>query len=204
MTTFTRNQRSLLAIYYLSSPSERHDGMTWYDRAQDFCRNTGLELGVPYDVVAAVVAVLSPRQSWVDNKNYAHGIIEWFQSGLDTPNTEDFPVFKVNVDKAWGILTANQNNETFTQFVRGPKVTAFYHNLLGHNAYLTIDTHALNAWCGGVREFHKYTKKERTQCDADYRVVAEHLGLAPSALQAIIWVTWRGMVFSQERLATLG
>ena len=59
---------NILAVYNraVAAGGERPDGMDWYDQANEIARNLG-EYGLDGQQAAALIAALSPQQSWSDN-----------------------------------------------------------------------------------------------------------------------------------------
>jgi hypothetical protein len=201
----TTNQRRLAALILIASPSDRHDGLHWYDDARRFATETATQFELPVNVVAGVIAVLSPRQGWKRNKDLAYTVCEMYSQGFEMPSESDLGCFRANIVKAWGLLT-EYHNEGFDPFlyVRGPKVTAFYRNILGDSNVITLDTHALHAWFGNTERKGQFSAKEKAQASDDYATVAKQCGITPSQAQAIVWVVWRSLIMSQAQLDVLG
>lgn len=190
-TALTTNQYRLLALYFGATPSERHEGTHWYDAAKEFAQDTADKFGYTLEQVAAVIAVTSPRQGWGANKDTAYTLAEYASRGMtyeDAISDHHARGFKTNLAKAWRILTGEDPDAV----VSGPKVIAFYLNILGCSNHVTLDSHAMNAWAGEVRT--EWSKKLHTTMRGDYKLCAEYVGVTPSVFQAVVWVVHRHRV----------
>lgn len=202
----TINHTVLNTILSIAGPSDYHEGMHWYDDAKRFAQETANQFELPLNKVAGVIAVLSPRQSWRRNKDLAHLMCELYHAGAPCPDESQLGCFSANIDKAWNILHADLRETPIFNWVRGPKVTAFYHNIMGDPNAITLDTHALNAWYGDTAcpRGGVFRKSEREAAEQCYRDVAAQRGLTPAQCQAVVWVTWRYITMSSAQVAHYG
>jgi len=58
---------SILATYFQSNANDRQVGMQWYNNAYQVCVTLGEKYGVHSDIVAGVIAALSPNNKWESN-----------------------------------------------------------------------------------------------------------------------------------------
>jgi len=188
---FTVNTHRLLALYHSASPAERHEGTHWYDSARQFALDTAEKFNYTLEEIAGVIAVTSPRQGWGANKDTAYTLAEYaYRKGSYEDAIADPLVrgFNTNTLKAWRIL----HGEDAYTVVKGPKVMAFYLNILGHSNHITLDSHAMNAWAGECRP--EWPKKLHPTMRDDYKLCAQYVGVSPSEFQAVVWVVHRRRV----------
>jgi len=178
----------------------------WYNDVYFLCLEIALEYRIRYDVIAAVIATLSPLTPWSKNVENARKIVEFtlankerlldFFNGrikrvhIDVLNdiTELFAhVQGYNTNKAKALFIALYND---TSWCRGPKVEAFFHNIAEPNSdQVTIDIWMIRM---GLWDFtihikrNPYTPYSELFRQATVNVAAS-LGIQPKQLQAIVW-----------------
>jgi hypothetical protein len=171
--------------FRLATDADIDDGMHWYDYARDFAAS----LDSNVERAAGVIAALSPQQSWPVNKRMAAE----FYNGRRNVHTAP------NVSKAERIL----QGETPLDILGGPKVRAFYTNIMGMDTTeaVTIDRHAIMVCEGKVitgDDLRSYfgTRRNR-QYVSEYvqasKILSKETGnyMTPAQIQAITWVWWR-------------
>lgn len=184
---------NILAAYVKASDADISDGIEWYARALELARELD-----PTNVRRAVgiIAVLSPMTSWPQNVVKARQV---YATGA-TYGTKD------SVGKAIRIF----NGENPDNVVSGPKVTSFYHNILGDNARVTIDRHAIDVAYGKVQTDSERANAVKTTKARDgygmirdaynhvANIISEETGkiVTGAQMQAIVWVYWRRNVIS--------
>lgn len=171
----------LTRLYAQTTPSTRRAGAAWYWRASDTIAAMASESGLPTDVVADVVAVLSPQCPWARNVAGARLALALHAAGADWTDAKAATVYGANVRKAWRILDGDRSA------LRGPKVEAFGANLRGDLSYVTVDVWATRAAIG-----RDLPGKDRAAIIAGYRIAARRAGVSPAEFQAIIWCHVRG------------
>lgn len=107
--------------------------------------------------------------------------------------------------RAWGYASGEVS---FPDTVRGPKITAFRHNLLypESSQRVTVDGHMIALWAGRDMTM-KEAAKEMTPTvyraiEKDVARIARAEGLSCPAVQASLWVyrkRTRGILFSTQR-----
>lgn len=182
---------NILSAYVKASDTEISEGIEWYARAL----RLATELS-PTDPArgAGVIAVMSPMTSWPQNVAKARDIFNGGQAwGL-----------KNTVSKALAIFNGG---DPYT-IVSGPKVTSFFHNILGDDAPVTIDRHAIDCAFGRVmtdRERANAVKTTKARdgyglCREAYihtaNIISEETGITITGaqMQAIVWIYWRNNV----------
>lgn len=180
---------NILAAYVRASDSDIADGLAWYGDALELARELD-----PNNIRRAVgiIAVLSPLTAWPLNVRRAREV--YANNGVTTGLPD-------SIAKAKRIFDGENPDDV----VSGKKVTSFYHNILGDDARVTIDRHAIDCAYGKVQ-----TDKERSACvkstkardgygilrDA-YKHVAQIISdetgkiVTGAQMQAIVWVYWR-------------
>jgi hypothetical protein len=179
---------NILRAYVLADDADINDGIDWYGRA--------LELAIELDPTnprraVGIIAVLSPMTSWPMNVRRAR---EVYATGTTSGLTN-------NVRKAERIF----NGENPDDVVSGEKVTSFFHNILGDDARVTVDRHAIDCAYGKVQTNEERSKAIKSTKARDgygiirdaYKHVAQIISnetgkvITGAQLQAIVWVYWR-------------
>lgn len=172
----------LRAVLDRASESDIEAGSTWYPEAARIARRIGRTYGLPFHRAAGIIAALSPRQQWAVNVRSAERVAEAYASGVAMPP----PVgMGRSVDQAWRIA----NGERPLDVLNGPKVRAFYRNIIGQHDHVTLDTWALRAL--GERGVEAPNPALRRAAELAYREVAAERGFTPAQAQAIAWVVIR-------------
>jgi hypothetical protein len=175
---------NILRAYVLASDSDISEGMAWYDDALGLAAELS-----PNDIArgAGVIAALSPLTSWPLNVRRAR---EVFATGTTSGMGN-------NVRKAERIFAG----ESPESVLSGPKVTSFFHNIMGNDEMVTVDRHAIDVAYGRVMsddERSKAVSGKRYGILKDaYSHVANILStemekvITGAQLQAAVWVYWR-------------
>lgn len=177
--------RNITKAYRLSTARDRQDGESWYREAREFAES--LDSNVSRAV--GIMAALSPNQSWPVNRS----MTAQFYAGRRNVHTAN------NVSKAERILAGGDPLD----ILGGPKVRAFYLNIMGINSEetVTIDRHAIMVCEGRVMrdaelKSHFGIRRNR-QYVSEYIRAAEILSkefgktITPFQVQATVWVWWR-------------
>jgi hypothetical protein len=183
MVVFSR-EFAILQMYLSASQEQREQGESWYETARTTAKDLAREFGVSYRCAAGVIAVLSPRQRWPQNKLDARAILSASSQGSRI--IPKCSAYGVNARKAWCIA----NGESPVKVLGGPKVNAFYRNICGDYNGVTVDVWAARVAEPYNRSFHGRDKDYKVIADA-YTNVALELGTWPAFVQAVCWVTVR-------------
>ncbi len=170
--------------YAGATDHEKSEGTYWYPNANYIARKQSGLFGLTLEQTAGVIAVLSPRNHWTQNVLDAYEVLEFGAEAV-------VRTFTSNLEKALRIIAGDLS------YVKGNKVIAFWHCILGSDDNVVVDSWAVRAAIGDL-----YVKSRDTGItDAQYETiancyvkVARELGLAPSVLQAIVWVSVRNIV----------
>lgn len=169
--------KRLLAIFDSATDLQKKNGNAWYVEAYTYAFTLcGSDFTV--EQTAGVIAVLSPNTAWNANKLLAKRVIDAFRDGI--PAEDSRGGLGANVRKAYRILDGDLSA------VSGPKVTAFYNNILGCPDHVTVDIWATRAAVG-----RDVPGTDHVRIVKAYRNAAKLRGLTPRDFQAVVWVTVR-------------
>lgn len=184
----------LYGLYRHATDEEHRLGQSWYPVAHGEVNRIATRVGRDTRVIAGVIAALSPNVWWErclqDSETMAVGHV----AGRAI---EDISVttYNANRDKAWRILNGAEPKVILGN---GPKVYAFFRNLIGDYTVPCIDSHAINAWHGRRVAGSNLRPRMRVtvirKVTADYIRAARTQGVTPAEFQATIWVSWKRRV----------
>ncbi len=191
----------LYRLYELASESEKAQGRIWYECAQADIALLAIKHVTTPGIVAGVVAALSPNSRWAQNLEDADSVLAIGLASYELTDYHDCTVTTYNSNKAKAFAIAELDWHTPQgdplDILRGPKVRAFYLNLIGDATALTLDSHAYNAYCG-FRATGADLPGMRAQLTRDARKAYERAasvkGETVGSFQAIIWLTWKARV----------
>lgn len=164
----------LLSIYSAAAPDVIEAGRLWYPGAENVIADLSREFSLGRPRVAAIVAVLSPRQRWRKNIEGARAVLEgepWRAPGYD-----------VNRDKAVALAAG----APLEAIIGGDKVTSFWANLIGSRTAVTVDVWAQRAALGYYHR-HQPKRGRYERLVSIYRAAAEAAGETPREFQSIVW-----------------
>ena len=176
---FTRN---LLTLCQQATDADIEQGLAWYPSVHRLICNWADTYRQPIQVVANVVAAISPQCFWERNLIIADDILAGRPPSIGALHS--------NVRKAEAILR-NREFSVARYFPHGPKVQAFAANLAYDLLQVTVDTHGQQAALADV-ETRDSMHPVRYHIIADaYKHAAASYRLAPATFQAIIWHVWK-------------
>ena len=217
--------QNIKRLMTLANEEEIDYWANWYPIAHRESQKLAQDMGVPLEVAAGVIAVLSPGVRWEENVALAEDVIlrqdelrqkltEMYDERGRLKPFEDRPTLGLAakhpefVRKALAILEANDPMVGQPRGVKGPKVEVFYNSMVdpqGTSRDIVLDGHAINLWRGAKDQpitGTTVTKPQRTQIAEDYRRVGDEYGLSPQEIQAITWSLWRAMKKHPQRPGT--
>jgi len=177
-------QRRIRRAYESATIAERAAGLEWYATANAAADDIANAYGIDRRAAAGIIAALSPRMQWAANLRAAHAVAAAAHSGAAHPPRVGMTG---NTDKAWRIA----NGADPVDVLRGPKVTAFFANIVGDLRSVTVDVWAARAAYGRDDAPVPAGRRYARLADA-YRRTADRLGVPPRDLQAAVWVHVRG------------
>lgn len=187
---------NLFKVYYQANANDLENGLTWYSSAHNVVTRLSSRYNVTLEQACGVIAALSPGAQWERNIEDAELFISYWSAGNRGKRLPSVGVYgRNNRRKAERIL----GGEKPLTVLGGPKVTAFYTNILdpSNNRVVTIDRHAKSAAYGVADENTSLVRpSEYEYLTRHFRYCAAKLNLRPCDFQAICWVTWRRLKVS--------
>jgi hypothetical protein len=159
------------------------DGLSWYDRAHREAEAMAAETGLSVRQCAGIIAALSPRVQWAENVAGAWRMARAGAAGESEPRTNGM---LRNRRKAWRIA----QGEDPELVLGGPKVRAFFANIMGDREAVTIDVWAARA-AEGCASLHAPVRRRYLLLAESYRRVARARGMHPRDVQAAVWTVHR-------------
>ena len=191
---FNRCVRNILDCYKRATRSEVRQGLTWYSKAKRDCQHVASDYDMRLRHVVGVVAATSPNLRWEKNVHTATQVIDGFNAGLPHDELPSCMAYKANRLKGYHVLNSSNRSAAIMKVLRGPKVSAFFDNIMGGDS-VTIDGHARNiAYAERVNlkaDAANISKKEYTALADAYRKAAAQIGIKACDLQAVTWTVWR-------------
>lgn len=191
----TINQRHILARFTDATSLEIESGKNWYEQARAVCDRIGREYGIKTEIVAAVVAALSPNNKWERNIRDAENVVAAYQlGGVDDALRVKVCTYGKNLTKAVDIL--NCLHDQYELMLKGPKIIEFFQCIIGI-PNVCIDGHAYSVWFGErltMKQVPSIGVKLRRQIKEDYITVTRFINenndeqFTPYQVQAITWV----------------
>ncbi len=132
-------KKRLINIFNQSSKHNLSKGLNWYREANNFCAMVSSLENIDIDLVAQVVAILSPSVRWERNKQDTLTLIKAYNTGL-TVDQFNVSTYNNNKLKAWRVL---QGKETLKP--KSLKTYSFYKNIMLDPYYVTVDRWHLRA-----------------------------------------------------------
>lgn len=203
---FAMYRRNIQEWYQRATPAERLQGETWYFDAQARIAELAEAYGTSLPRAAAVVAVLSPMVRWERNIEEACMVFEATRTGVGAGPDERIPsmqAFRANQRKALDYALLLTEPDWLTHRPKGPKVGAFWALLAGRerDTAVVVDSIAILAAVGvdptpfttsmDAKLYFNRPLTLRLIQDA-YRAEAKCAGIQPHAMQATVWLVWRG------------
>lgn len=187
-------RRNIAKVLAAATDTERNYGAIWYSEANAYARELSLEYGVGLAAACAVIAVLSPGTDWNQNKRDAKQMLAEVTQGL--PPSWGYTTYGPNVVKARTIAEMELAEDDWSEYVRGPKVTAFWNNMLEpmRAGGVTVDFHAYSVaygWRYTTANVPKFSRKTYDKIATAYCVVASETGMLPQNTQALAWIVWK-------------
>ena len=166
---------NLETLFSMRTTAENNDGIQWYSTAREYLEVIAKNRKTSLKVVAGMVAALSPRVNWKTNLYSANNMLKGKKIRGLSKNIE-----KAEAIKKTGIVL---------KYLKGPKVTSFFLNLIGNESEVTIDTLMINAYHNHFERI-SVTKAERDDIVSTVQSIARRHKMTCAQVQAIIWVVW--------------
>jgi thermostable 8-oxoguanine DNA glycosylase len=176
-------------IYNQSTIEEIENGLTWYDDARAFCENNAKLFNIDVFIVAQLTSLFSPKKEWKQNKAE---VVRFLKMKLkNIVPIKGFFVTRATMREAENILLSGA-----TIPEHRIKTFSFAHNISYQDSKMvTIDRHAIKI-CFGKFDSKEIliTAKRYKEAQKAHEILADELGIMPSQLQAIVWVTYKRLV----------
>ena len=191
------NAREIVAKFTLATSQEVQLGVDWYASALNIAGRIATKYHTRIELVAGVIASLSPNNRWERNIIDAEAIIKCWSAGgtrTDMLNVKVCTYTKMK-QKAINILTRDL---PIVEVLNGKKIVEFFNCIT--NPMLNdvcIDGHAYSVWFGQrltMKQVPAIGKKLRSQIKTDYRDATSFINeelcesYSPADIQAITWV----------------
>jgi hypothetical protein len=177
----TKMVRNITRIYRAASAEHTAAGTGWYGQAYAIC--VEIDPTNP-EMVAGVIAALSPRAQWSVNLRWTKAVIAAAKNGEECPNVHTTAMRA----QAWRIA----NGENALDVLNGQKVRSFYSNIVGDTNAVTVDVWATFVATGSKDAKQISTPTKYAVIVEAYRRAAKIIGVAPSTIQAVTWTAIRG------------
>ncbi len=198
----SHNAREIVAKFTLATSQEVQLGCDWYPSALDIANRIAVKYDLRAEVVAGVIAALSPNNRWERNIVDAEAIIKCWAAGgtrTDLSNVKVCTYGKMK-EKAIAILWNQDDPQLPIAYILNGKKLIEFFNCITNPALndVCIDGHAYSVWLGQrltMKDVPPIGKKLRATIKQDYRdacqFINEELGTCypPATIQAITWVT---------------
>lgn len=195
------NAREIVAKFTLATSQEVQLGVDWYASALNIAGRIAAKYHLRIELVAGVIAALSPNNRWERNIIDAEAIIKCWAAGGTRTDLSNVKVCTYNKmkEKAIALLWNQDDPELPIAYIlNGKKIIEFF-NCITNTALndVCIDGHAYSVWFGQrltMKQVPAIGKKLRSQIKTDYRdataFINEELCESYSAadIQAITWV----------------
>lgn len=197
---------NVLAVFRAGTPDDVTDGRGWYARARSACLTIARDYGATLEMVAVVLAIISPSTPWQRNVWLTEEAFRLASLGLTFDEVwRGLPMMGANARKAAAVVLGAEP----WSVISGPKVTPFAQRVIDAATGATgpgsvvIDRHAHDIALGRVtsdRERNQALSRKGghhafamayVRAAATLRRTGECPGITPSELQAVTWVVWR-------------
>jgi hypothetical protein len=198
----TQKRANLLDYWAAATGPEVEEGILWYTRARaevleiadKACPNWRETVKVPWLIAAA--AILSPRKPWDFVLMGINALLGALDRGDDLLSVT-VPGFKACHRKAVKALHGDLSG------LSGPKVCAFYDNLLNPvtSRAVTVDCWAYRAYLDDLHRPARWiSQKQFDEVAEAYRAAAAEIGAIPCQFQAVVWVVVRRVAKNRASL----
>jgi hypothetical protein len=175
-------------------------GKQWYSSAHEYAKALAKSGCISVTKAACILAALSPRVSWTNNKRDAMHIVRSLAM-MQKINPNQLFAYDANVNKAIAIFWCPSDDEStlFSLVGNGNKTRSFANCILNprNKRDVCVDTHATSVAAGkrvtaneaGKLVFSKH--KGYSQVAAAYIEAGTSRGYTGLEAQAIAWVAYR-------------
>jgi hypothetical protein len=188
-----RYEKNLEELILFANDEEVANGIGWYYKAHNICKELSSKYAVPFNTVCQVMAILSPAASWLQNVVSCERMLQAFANNQPISSFH-VTTYNQNKEKAWKVL---HGRDTFTLTRNNYKTYSFYWNIAFpyDDERVTIDRHAFKAMEGITKAGNKsFGVKYYRKAQHVYKKCAEKYHLTPNQFQAIVWLAYKRKV----------
>lgn len=194
--------RNILSVYYAASLADIQAGKAWYQQAEEIGWALTNKYGISHPQACGVIAAVSPLNEWSANVRLAEKLIQRVivdgETAVSNKGYLSGGLKKVDLILANDEITVNE----IEVILNGDKIKSFFANILGFSQYVCVDGHAQNIAVNGLTRVS--ITKAKSIKTKQYKVLAEAyvdaayiVGITPSEMQAITWVTYKNIDFNR-------
>lgn len=180
---------NLKAMYAQADDVDRREGALAYSRYNALLGEVAGHYEFDMEPTVAAFAALSPNNDYLGNLRSLVSLLTGIRKNKPC---DDIVVstYKACRNRAHAYATGSVS---FPRTVRGPKIRAFYFNILDPDArqHVTIDGHMAAAYRanGGTMKENLVKPREYAQIARAVKRLASYEGLIPNQIQATLWFT---------------
>lgn len=208
---------NIRVLWDLATEEQVRSGCGWYAFARASILDVADGLDLPPITFAGVVAAMSPMREWKSNIRDAETVVMAYRNHVEVGSPvqawskrhdrglQGLAAGYDPVQKAYDILFGGSPDLVLS----GPKVRAFFQNLIGNEMTVTVDSHAMHAWLGNFEYgtgangvVHagslQFSGSVYDACASDYVTLAAEQGVTPAQAQAVVWLVRKYVVANPE------
>lgn len=179
---------NLKKVFDQATKTDFVEGGGSYHRYNHLMKMIGQKWGYDHRIVAAVFCALSPNNDYHGNLRDAKKLLSHHRIGF---SIDSFKVstYGANKRKAWALAGGSPPLE----LLLAPKTRSFFLNVCDPDdpAPVTVDGHIYNCWTGVRKTLVDLEKFDYEKVAEDVRVLARENRMVPSAMQGVLWFTWK-------------
>lgn len=168
-------EQQLDSVVKQATPEQINEGVIWYQKAHEFCKELSEEFGVEFNKVCGIVSALSVQKSWSVNKRI----------------TRDYLMGKRNIHTKCQVSKCDwiMRGDDIEKSLGGLKTVNFYHNILNpeDSNWATIDLWMLRIF----NERPKPTPKQYNQLKQVCIDYSKQIQWVTPTTQAVAWIVAR-------------
>lgn len=168
---------------------DRAEGLAAYARYHHVMCELSRRYSVPLDRVVAAFVSLSPNSDYIGNLRSTVSVLAGVFHGVPMEQVQ-VSTYRHCLARAWAYA---RGEARFLDQTKGPKITAFYHNVLDptDKRYVTVDGHMVCIWRNVDAPMKEAipSAKEYKAIANQTKAMAEEHNMVPCDLQAILWHT---------------
>lgn len=180
---------NLKAMYARADEVDRREGALAYLRYNALLGQIAGHYDFEMEQTVAAFAALSPNNDYYGNLRSLVSLLAGIRQNKPCDEIT-VSTYKACRNRAHGYATGTVS---FPETVKGPKIRAFYFNILDPDdkRHVTIDGHMAAAYRahGGTMKENIVKPREYTQIARAVKRLASREGLIPNQMQAILWFT---------------